>query len=52
MRLDEGKGVVVMDRVINNQQIDALLATRAILELSEDCLKIQQSYAKDTYKDI
>ena len=30
MRLDEGNGVVVMDRVINNQQIDALLATRAI----------------------
>ena len=47
VRLDEENRVVDMDIDIYNQQIYPLLVTMTILKLFEDCLKIQQSYAKD-----
>ena len=43
-----GNGVVVMDRVIHNQQMDALLSERPSFK---NRLEIQQSYTKDNCRD-
>ena len=47
-RPDMGNGVVVMDRVIHNQQMDALLSERPSFK---NRLEIQQSYTKDNCRD-
>ena len=48
IRPDMGNGVVVMDRVIHNQQMDALLSERPSFK---NRLEIQQSYTKDNCRD-
>ena len=47
-RPDMGNGVVFMDRVIHNQQMDALLSERPSFK---NRLEIQQSYTKDNCRD-
>ena len=47
-RPDMGNGVVVMDRVIHNQQMDALSSERPSFK---NRLEIQQSYTKDNCRD-
>ena len=46
IRPDKGNGVVVMDRIIYNQQMYEIRTNL------KNCLKIRQSYAKDSYRDI
>ena len=51
VRLGEGNGVVVMDRVIYNQQMYALLSDKNNFKKLRNHLKIQQPYGKDSYRD-
>ena len=51
VRPGEGNGVVVMDRVIYNQQMYALLSDKNNFKKLRNDLKIQQPYGKDSYRD-
>ena len=48
IRPDMGNGVVVMDRVIYNQQMDGLLSERTSFK---NRLETQKSYTKDNCRD-
>ena len=49
IRADKRKEAVVMDRVIYNQQMYVILSDK---NKFKNCLKIQQSYEKDSYRSI
>ena len=49
IRADKRNEAVVMDRVIYNQQMYVLLSDK---NKFKNCLKIQQSYEKDSYRSI